>query len=280
VVIFVTVEKLLIERSNGLLLFRTDLTQESQWRYDNCYKFIYSTKGGMHYQTKRSEFTLFEQQFILFNPHDEHKQITVDNQKFLIELNPLFLNHIATSIHSIHYDIQFASCIQKHPQLTHWVQFISEYIHLEKGNNDHSMDVFLEHSFTQLALILVKFGVGTQTQDINLNTIKMMNSQLHKVILGMKEDYRHQWTLEEMANISQLSKYQFAHLFKEIIGISPYSWLQLYRIIRSQEMLIKTNQSILDIALECGFSSISVYNQLFKRLYGVTPGSFRTNVKK
>lgn len=272
-------QKLLIEHSNGLFLFRTNLTQEGQWRYDNCYKFIYSTKGSMRYQTKRNHLSLKEQQFILINPYDEHKQMAVDNEKFLIELNPVFLNQIAASTRSIPYDVEFASYIQQHPQFTHWVYFVHEFVRLEEVNSK-PMDIFLEHSFTQLALILVKYGIGTHSKDINTDTFKMMKPELYKVIRGLKENYRYPWTLAEMGEMSQLGKYQFAHLFKEIIGISPYSWLQLYRIIRSQEMLVKTNQSILDIALECGFSSVSVYNQLFKRLYGVTPGSFRNKVKK
>jgi AraC-like DNA-binding protein len=272
-------ENLLIEHSNGLLLFRTDLTQEGQWRYDDCYKFIYSIKGGMRFQTKRNILSLKEQQFIVLNPYAEHKQMAVDKGKFLIEVKPLFLNQLAVSTNSVQYDVEFASSIQHHPQLTHWVHFVNEFIRLEKENRK-SMDIFLEHSLSQLALILVKYGIGTHSKDMNTDSIAMMKPELYKVIQGMKEDYRHPWTLDEMAQISQLSKYQFAHLFKEIIGVSPYSWLQLYRIIRSQEMLVMTDQSILDIALECGFSSVSVYNQLFKRLYGATPRSFRNKVKK
>ncbi|GIP63123.1 hypothetical protein J32TS6_16780 [Virgibacillus pantothenticus] len=77
-----------------------------------------------------------------------------------------------------------------------------------------------------------------------------------------------------------MNKYQFAHFFKDIIGISPYSWLQIYRIIRSQEMLTKTTKTILKIAMDCGFSSVTVYNQLFKRLYGITPSTFRASIRK
>nr|WP_245347912.1 helix-turn-helix transcriptional regulator [Oceanobacillus polygoni] len=83
-----------------------------------------------------------------------------------------------------------------------------------------------------------------------------------------------------MAKVSRLSKFQFAHYFKDITGISPYSWLQTYRVVRSQEMLKKTNKTVLKIAMDCGFSSVTVYNQLFKRLYGITPGTFREMVNK
>ncbi|MGF7013107.1 helix-turn-helix transcriptional regulator [Ornithinibacillus bavariensis] len=272
--------KLLMEVSNGVFLLKKDFDQESNWRSDNCYKFIYSLNGAMTYQTNRNQLILYEQQFILFNPQEEHKQLAVDDKKFLIELNPSFLNEIARFLSPMHYDIQFASFVQKYPQLTNWVQFVLQYVQLEQDEITESTEIFLEHSITQLALILVKSAVGTHTNDINIHTHRTIHPELYKTISAMKENFQHAWTLDEMANVSRLSKYQFAHFFKEIIGISPYSWLQIYRIIRSQEMLKNTDKTILNIAMECGFSSVAIYNQLFKRLYGITPGLFRRMVRR
>ena len=50
--------------------------------------------------------------WFLFNPQDEHKQLAVDERKFLIELNPLFLNKVSQSLYSVYNDIQFASYIR------------------------------------------------------------------------------------------------------------------------------------------------------------------------
>lgn len=270
-----TNKKILIERSTGALLSTNDKKKESIWRYDNCYKMIFSINGTMNYQMKRNDFSLSKEQFMIFNPYDEHKQLTVEDQKFLIELDPMFLNEIANSINSNNYDIQFANSIQKNPQITQWALFVSEYVSMYNENIDNSVALFLDHSLAQLAILLIKNTVGNHAQTWNVNSYKTVSPLIYKSMEAMMEDYQHQWTLDEMALISNLSKYQFAHLFKEITGLSPYSWLQVYRIIRSQEDLKKTNKSILDIALDCGFSSVSVYNQLFKRLYGATPGTFR-----
>ena len=70
--------KLLLENNNGVFLYKKDFDQESNWRSDDCYKFIYSLKGTIDYQTNRRQLTLHDQQFILFNPQDEHKQLPSD----------------------------------------------------------------------------------------------------------------------------------------------------------------------------------------------------------
>ena len=273
-------KKVVLKTANGLFLFKQEVNQESNWRSDHCYKFIYSANGSMTYQTNRNQISLDEQQFLLLNPHDEHKQIAMENTKFLIEIEPSFLNRAARAISSLHFDVQFASCTQRHPSLTKWVHFVLDYVQLEEDGNSESMELFLEHSFSQLALILVKNAIGTQSGDIHLQAYKTIQPQLYKTLQAMKENFQHPWTLDEMADLSYFSKFQFAHYFKEIVGISPYSWLQLYRGIRSQDVLINTNKTVLKIAIECGFSSVSVYNQLFKRLYGITPRSFRTMARK
>jgi AraC-like DNA-binding protein len=276
----VSISNLIVNASNGLFLLKNEFEQESNWRFDNCYKFVFSMSGSMSYQTKKSQYSLAENQFILFNPHEEHQQLSVDKRKFLIEIDSSFLKQAVQSLSLTNYDIQFASLTQQHPQLTKWAQFVTEYVLLEQESINGSTDFFLDHSFNQLALLLVKNAIGTQTADINLANYKTINPQLHKTIQAMKENYQHPWTLEEMAVISSLSKFQFAHFFKDIVGVSPYSWLQVYRIIRSQELLLTSDKTVLTIAMECGFSSIAVYNQLFKRLYGLTPGAFRNKIKK
>ncbi|WP_245975468.1 AraC family transcriptional regulator [Oceanobacillus chungangensis] len=271
--------KLLLENNNGVFLYKKDFGQESNWRSDDCYKFIYSLKGTIDYQTNRSQLTLNNQHFLLFNPLDEHKQLAIDDRKFLIELNPSFLNEVSQALYPVHNDIQFALGTQKNAQISNWVRFVLDFAQLEKDDTK-SIEIFLEHSFTQLALMLLKSAVGTHTQDINVNIYKTIDPQIYKTILALKEDYKHSWTLNEMAKVANLSKFQFAHYFKDTLGISPYSWLQTYRVVRSQEMLKKTNKTVLKIAMDCGFSSVTVYNQLFKRLYGITPGAFRENVNK
>ncbi|MFD1609094.1 AraC family transcriptional regulator [Oceanobacillus luteolus] len=271
--------KLLLENNHGVLLFKKDFNQESNWRTDDCYKFIYSLQGNIDYQTNRNQITLNDKQFILFNPEDEHKQLAIDDSKFLIELNSSFINEISQSLYPVHHDIQFATSTQKNTQISSWVNFVLDFVRLEK-DDIRSMEIFLEHSFTQLAILILKSAIGTHTQDINLNNYETIDPQIHKTIQALKEDYQHSWSLDEMAKIANLSKFQFAHYFKDILGISPYSWLQIYRVIKSQEMLKTTNKTVLNIAMDCGFSSVTVYNQLFKRLYGMTPGAFREMVNK
>lgn len=271
---------ILLEASNCLLLSTDQKKSESHWRNDPCYKFLFSLKGSMNYQTRRNDFSLTENEFMVFNPNDEHRQLDVDDHKFLIELDPALLNEATAAISVIREELLFAKTIQKSPLVAQWVQFVQQYMLLEGQERNRSSEVFLEHSFAQLSLLLVKTIIGNHSSDLITEPFRSTQPALFHVMEALKNDYQHAWSLEEMAALLDISKFQFAHVFKEKIGVSPYSWLQLYRLVRSQDLLSHTGRTITDIAISCGFSSIGVYNQLFKRLYGFPPSFFRQQNSK
>ena len=52
-------------------------------------------------------------------------------------------------------------------------------------------------------------------------------------------------------------------------------YLNQYRINRAAEMLLGTDESIEDIAYDCGFNDISYFIKLFKRYKNKTPLKYR-----
>ena len=47
------------------------------------------------------------------------------------------------------------------------------------------------------------------------------------------------------------------------------------RITRAQQLIRETSRSLIDIALEVGYTSPSHFAQVFGRVVGVTPSEFR-----
>ncbi|GEN44621.1 AraC family transcriptional regulator [Alkalibacillus haloalkaliphilus] len=269
----------LLHSDVGLFLLRQNFDQESDWRSDNCYKFVFSVGGATNYQTNRQEMTMSQHQFLMFNPSEDHKQIAVDHSKFLVELDRQMLNELSSSIYNQPFEVQFASLVQFTNPVSQWTQFIIRHLKVLEDEPLMVKQSFLDHNLTSLSIILLNNAVSSHIPDINLSHYNVFNAPISKTLTALKDDYKSNWTLEDMAKVANLSKYQFAHVFKELIGISPYSWLQVYRLVRSQQLLKYTNLTILEIALECGFSSVNVYNRLFNMLYGKSPGHFRKIVR-
>jgi AraC family transcriptional regulator len=81
--------------------------------------------------------------------------------------------------------------------------------------------------------------------------------------------------LADLALLLNMSQFHFIYLFKQAIGTSPYQYLLQQRVERAKLLLKQSDQTILDIALECGFSSHSHLSKRFRQLTGITPKAYR-----
>lgn len=82
--------------------------------------------------------------------------------------------------------------------------------------------------------------------------------------------------LDELAKVSGYSVPQFSRLFVKYTGISAMRYVNIVRIQNSIAMLSKANKGITEIAFECGFDSLEVFERCFKKYFGITPTAYRS----
>jgi AraC family transcriptional regulator len=61
-------------------------------------------------------------------------------------------------------------------------------------------------------------------------------------------------------------------------GRSPLQFVTRERIVRAQKLIRETSRSLIEIALEVGYTSPSHFAQVFRRVVGVVPTEFRTGL--
>jgi len=67
----------------------------------------------------------------------------------------------------------------------------------------------------------------------------------------------------------------FARSYKISFGMSPHQWLIQHRIDRAKEMMSGTKSSLMEIAIQSGFSDQAALTRTFRHVVGVAPGSWR-----
>ncbi len=82
-------------------------------------------------------------------------------------------------------------------------------------------------------------------------------------------------SLEELADIANLSVYYFAHLFKHHTGFAPMEYVTNTRLERTKILLARTTKSVAEIAYEVGYSSSSSLINMFMKKVGVSPTRYR-----
>ena len=99
--------------------------------------------------------------------------------------------------------------------------------------------------------------------------------QISKIIGFLENNYVKKITLQELANISNMSKSTMRRRFTEVTGISPIDYLLKLRLEKSVTLLISTRMSITDIAFSAGFEDSNYFARQFHKFTGFTPSKLR-----
>jgi AraC family transcriptional regulator len=81
--------------------------------------------------------------------------------------------------------------------------------------------------------------------------------------------------LQQVAEACELSVSHFGRAFKQTFHVPPYRWLTARRVDRARDLMTNSRLPLADIAIRCGFADQSALNRSFKRIHGVTPGTWR-----
>jgi AraC-like DNA-binding protein len=101
------------------------------------------------------------------------------------------------------------------------------------------------------------------------------NDRLSDVFDYVKENYKEEISLIEIAKIANLTPTSFCRMFKLKTKKSFVEYLNAVRVSNACKLLLETDKGISEIAYECGYKTASNFNKLFKKLTGTTPKEYR-----
>jgi transcriptional regulator GlxA family with amidase domain len=79
-----------------------------------------------------------------------------------------------------------------------------------------------------------------------------------------------------LARQARVSPRQLERLFRKYLGCTPTQYYLEVRLARARQLLTQTSQSILGVALACGFVSASHFSKCFRTHFGFTPREARS----
>lgn len=88
-------------------------------------------------------------------------------------------------------------------------------------------------------------------------------------------DYAQPLDVPQLARESLMSVGHFQRSFKEAFGETPYFWLMTRRIERAMSLLRNTDQSVTEVCMAVGCTSLGSFSSRFTELVGETPSAYR-----
>ena len=105
------------------------------------------------------------------------------------------------------------------------------------------------------------------------------NPHIAKGIKYIHENYQQSINLHMLCDYLNLNACYFCVLFKNQTNMTFSQYLNKVRINESKKLLELTNDSIIDVSLAVGFNNHTHFSATFKKLTGVTPTSYRNQLK-
>jgi AraC-like DNA-binding protein len=99
----------------------------------------------------------------------------------------------------------------------------------------------------------------------------LADKRLSLAINAMHAEPAHRWTLEMLAERSNMSRSSFAQKFKDKVGETPMEYLTRWRMLLAADRLENSTDSIASIAASLGYESESAFSAAFRRVMACSP---------
>lgn len=131
---------------------------------------------------------------------------------------------------------------------------------------------------TRLRSVLMQFVVRHTDTRHSLRLAGKERRSIEVVREFLEDNYAANVSLQELSHLSNLSPFHLTRVFSERVGMPPHAYQTQVRVARARDLLLR-GWPITSAAFETGFADQSHLTRHFKRVVGVTPGSYAKNSK-
>lgn len=101
------------------------------------------------------------------------------------------------------------------------------------------------------------------------------NKYILTVVQHIEGNFHTDLSIDALTQLVPLSRRNLELKFKKELGTTIYQFLLKCRVDHFAKLLVNTDRSLFDIALECGFNDSKNISRVFKRIKGITPTEYR-----
>ena len=99
--------------------------------------------------------------------------------------------------------------------------------------------------------------------------------RIDRVIDYLRDHLDKPLKLEDLAKVACFSEYHFHRVFGAMTGETLNDFTNRLRLEKAARLLRYSEQSLTEIALDCGFSSSATFSRAFRSGYDTSPSQFR-----
>lgn len=232
--------------------------------YHSDFEILYIAKGKAKMQIDENIIPVQSGSLVIINPYEVHygEILSEDFEYFCIDFNIglLSLPHEAEILAE---EKKYGNHLANNELKTYIENIVSAYKAEPCGWKLYA---------TGNLMILFSF-----LESLLVSTVPRKKKEFSKSVINyVNENYSKNITSKTVAEELCYDQSYFCRTFKKLFGLKFNEYLNIHRIKIAKELL--KSESVSNAASKSGFSSICYFSVIFKKITGITPTQFKTNI--
>jgi len=234
--------------------------------FHECYVIGYMVGGKRYLSCKNKEYTLNKGDIVLFNPEDNHAyaQRGDETLHYLgVNISKFVMLELSKEITGSKELPLFNQTVVTDKELSYYIQSLHENIMNGSGGLEKE-----ELLIFMLSLLLQQYCEPSKESTVDYH------KEIENTCDFIEAHFAEPISLKQLCGCAGMSKSALLRAFIKLKGMTPYRYLQTIRV-EAAKNLLKKETSLIDTAMQTGFSDQSHFTKFFNMFNGLTPGTYR-----
>lgn len=120
--------------------------------------------------------------------------------------------------------------------------------------------------------IIFNLITGSKGKEFIEHIVKFQNAdEIYKINTWIKENFKLDFTVDELAEQANMSTSGFHQKFKNAVGMGPIQCQKKLRLLEARRLMLDEDKNVTQAALEVGYESVSQFVRDYKKILGLLP---------
>ncbi len=241
------------------------------------------TSGEMSYLVDGNRRIVRAGECIVINSGSMHLRQSVSNEPeewVTVVFSNEWVKECCPEVEGSIFDI--ACCPEKQKELYQIMETLAN-IYKERHGMGLEMDIDDGRTYEYLRisgylhqiLYLLMFYFKKSGQTEACPSVLRQSQRIQMSVAYIEEHYRENLSVSDMAERCKVTREYFSRSFKRYTGNTFLEYLNRVRLIMAFRQVVSSEVSVLDIAMDCGFSDLRAFVRSFRKDFGCTPTEYR-----
>lgn len=239
--------------------------------YHEDYEIYFLVSGERKYFLSSQISTLKPNYILIIRPNEPH-QVTVNlntpYERYVLYVSPKFLSLLLKEHSSLPVLNENTLLMLSDSDFQKTVKLLDE-LEYEINNQDQFSHDMVKTLLTKILIMIFRNRIFPD------DNISRTDIRIQSAINYIIENYSEPISIDDCADICNLSPTHFSKVFHKITALTFKEFLNKTRVDRACELLENTSKSISEICQSVGYSNESYFCTVFKQLKKCTPINYR-----